>query len=1031
MDWVNSSRENNFDFDGILAGLYSNPSHFIYELLQNAEDEYAKKIRIELFEDRLDFYHDGKNFDLRDIDGVTGIGISKKKDDLTLIGKFGVGFKSVFAVTQTPYIFSGKYSIKIEDFVVPVPYSGNTPQEKGTLIRIPFNHKYRSKEEIFELIKNMLEKLDLKTLLFLNNIEEIIWQTPSSHGSYLKETTNIQTNVRKITLLSSEDVIEEYLLIKKPIEIDNKGLQVEVAYKLGKDKDGKEIIISEPNTRLVVFFPTERVTFLDFFIQGPYKTTPSREGIPLDDVQNRVILEETGNLVADSLSIIKELGYLDTNFLNILPINPDTANQEQIYSVIYKKVKGKLSTEELLPTSNGKFVKASDALLARGKTLTEFLDNNDIQRLFSKKYWLDTNITSDKTRELRNYLINELNIVEVDFESFARKITAEFLKTKSDNWMINFYKKLLDQRALWNNESSPKSILRTKPIIRLENGEHVAPFNDKGKIQVYLPSEIKSEYKTVKQTLTENEESLKFLKELGLTKPNLFAEIREFILPKYQGKCPIKDERYFNDFEKLLKGYETIQSNKKGEFVEELSGVSFIYTIKNDSSNETCLLKPSEAYFCTEDLKNYFSGYQPVYFVSDELYEKFGEERVKKFLKDLGVEDKPRRIGINADLTSEEKEVLRKSASYTQEICQRDYDYEGLENFLDDMTPGKSYLLWKLLLESIKGLDERDARSFFEGEYKWFYYSEHSANFDTKFIRILKQQAWLVDKNNNLKKPSEIAFSCLSDSYIKEGLNIEVLKEVLGFKPEIIEQLPERDRRILEITKNIDPDDLEKIISEQYKKPLEQKEEKWVPKYEPDGTSVDVEELEPNKIITPDLSNQVEISKTISEKNLTNEPKKLDKETKKALIDKKAIGAWGEKEVYKVLKERYIQQGEIIETKSGFEVIDSEGRKIEVIWLNKNTDTGKGCDFIIRQDSSDIKYIEVKTKTEENPELIEVTGTQWEWARKLYENGEGDRYYFYIVLNAGGKNSKIYILKNPVELWKEGKLYAHPVNFKL
>ncbi len=34
--WVQSSKENNFDFDSILAGIYNDPSHFIYEILQNA-----------------------------------------------------------------------------------------------------------------------------------------------------------------------------------------------------------------------------------------------------------------------------------------------------------------------------------------------------------------------------------------------------------------------------------------------------------------------------------------------------------------------------------------------------------------------------------------------------------------------------------------------------------------------------------------------------------------------------------------------------------------------------------------------------------------------------------------------------------------------------------------------------------------------------------------------------------------------------------------------------------------------------------
>ena len=414
-EWVRSSKENNFDFDSILAGLYTEPSHFIYELLQNAEDEGAKEIRFELFEDRLDVYHNGKDFDLQDIDGVTGIGISKKKEDLNSIGKFGVGFKSVFAVTQNPYIFSGEYAIKIEDFVVPTPIDDNSKTRKNeTLIRIPFNHKFRSREEIFALIQKRLENLGLRTLLFLKNIEEIEWQTPSSNGHYLKSAENVQEipNTKRVTLVSSS-VTEEYLVVRKPIKMEGKELWVEVAYKLGKDQNGKEIIVPDPDSKLVVFFPTEKVTFLNFIIQGPYKTTPNRENIPLEDEQNKIILEETGNLIAESLSIIKDLGYLDVNFLRILPLSSDLAEHEQIYSVIYKKVKEKFLSGELLPTLDGKYTKASDALLARGKELTEFLYSNDIQNLFSKQHWLDTNITYDKTRELRDYLIYELEVPEV------------------------------------------------------------------------------------------------------------------------------------------------------------------------------------------------------------------------------------------------------------------------------------------------------------------------------------------------------------------------------------------------------------------------------------------------------------------------------------------------------------------------------------------------------------------------------------------------------------------------------------------
>jgi hypothetical protein len=1036
-DWVRSSKENKFDFDSILAGLYNDPSHFIYEILQNAEDEGAKEVRFELFEDRLDVYHNGKDFDLEDIDGVTGIGISKKKDDLTSIGKFGVGFKSVFAVTETPYIFSGEYRIKIEDFVIPSVVASNNEQVNGTLIRLPFNHKLRSLKEVFTLIAIKLENIGLRTLLFLKNIEEIKWQTSSSSGHYLKSSGSFQVipNARRVVILSSS-VTEEYIVIGKPIKIEGKDLIVEVAYKLGKDKNDKEIIVQEPDTKLVVFFPTEKVTFLNFIIQGPYKTTPNRENIPLEDEQNKSIIEETGNLVAESLSVIKDLGYLDTYFLSFLPINPEHKENEQIYSVIYDKVKEKLLLEELLPTSDGKYTKAGDALLARGKELTEILDKNDIQELFSKKNWLDTNITYDKTRKLRDYLIDELNIVEVDFESFVRKLTETFLQTKSDEWMIDFYIRLLDQQSLWSDRGYSKGILRTKPIIRLQTNEHIAPFDDKGEVQAYLSAETKSEYKTVKSILTENENSLKFLKELGLTKPDLFAEIKEFILLKYQIDNPVKDERYYEDFEKLLTAYETIPANKKREFTEELSTASFIDSV-NNGTGENHLLKPSETYFNDRDLRDYFNGYDSVYFASNELYEKFRKERLKPFLIDLGIEDKPRRIEIDGNLSWEEKSKLRGNIGHTRDNHQKDYEYEGLDNVIKQITVNMSYLLWKLLLINIEGLSSWRAREFFEGEYSWFYRTEHNRNFDAKFMKTLRQQAWLIDNNNNFMKSSDITFTELSNSYIKESSNIDVLLKVLEFKPDIIDQLPEEYRNKLELVKDISIEDLEKLLAGQKKKELSKPEEKisdWNPEYKPGEVDIKIEEIEPDKIMTPDLKGQSEeLEKGRSEELQDKEEDNIGKDVSEKLsqADKKGIGEHGEMEVYLALRKEYQGKGAITETDFGFKVINQGNEELEIVWLNKHHNTGKGYDFVVKKTGIEIEYIEVKTKVQEAEELIEVTGTQWEFARKLHEQGEGEKYSLYVVINAGKSNVGIKRLRNPIKLWKDGKLYAHPINFKI
>ena len=128
----------------------------------------------------------------------------------------------------------------------------------------------------------------------------------------------------------------------------------------------------------------------------------------------------------------------------------------------------------------------------------------------------------------------------------------------------------------------------------------------------------------------------------------------------------------------------------------------------------------------------------------------------------------------------------------------------------------------------------------------------------------------------------------------------------------------------------------------------------------------------------------------------------------------KDIGNWGERFVYKHLQEEYV--GNI---------------HIKIVWLNRDKNNGVGYDFSIVRNGKEIEYIEVKSKIDNTPQLVEITGAQWEFARKLYNGNEGEKYKIYVVSSAGSKKAKIGIICNPIKLWKEGKLYAHPVQFKL
>lgn len=81
-EWKALTREPQ-KYEALLAGHYSDSNHFVYELLQNAEDAGAAKVVIEYHEDKLIFYHDGKPFDEGDVKGVSSM-LMGTKDKMML-----------------------------------------------------------------------------------------------------------------------------------------------------------------------------------------------------------------------------------------------------------------------------------------------------------------------------------------------------------------------------------------------------------------------------------------------------------------------------------------------------------------------------------------------------------------------------------------------------------------------------------------------------------------------------------------------------------------------------------------------------------------------------------------------------------------------------------------------------------------------------------------------------------------------------------------------------------------------------------
>ena len=593
-----------------LGRLYTDRTHFIFELLQNAEDAGASRILFSLFNDRLEVTHDGRPFNERDVRGVCGVGEGTKAEDLTQIGKFGVGFKSVYAYTTKPEIHSGDESFRVKNYVRPHAVKPVSVDESWTTLFI-FVFDAIDPETARRELGTCLCSLNVRTLLFLRKIKEIEYKLLDTEGMYLREET-VQDSARRVEVVGqNEDQYENeiWLIFKRLVNIPDKSgtVPVEIGFHIELSVAGDtESIKRENNTPLVVYFPTEKDTRLGFLIQGPYRTTPARDNIPKDDDWNKQLIGETAELVVESLQQLKEMGLLSVSLLAALPIRTeDFQESTNMFYPIFTRVREALKNEELLPANDGTFVSARNVKLARSAALMKLLAQDQLRALFQSDNeikWLTEGITQDRTFDLRAYLINELLVDEFTPEKFAGNLSKEFLAEQTDEWFIRFYSFLSAQKALWRRPRGGETggVLLNKPILRLENGSHVEPHQANNSPIAFIVDENDADTSLpiVKVKLSKNKEARNFLEnDLSIPKLDIVEKVISEVLPKYQRPGEeISDEIHKQDVSKIECAYKTDSAEKKKRLSDVLCETPFILA---ECPNEggRGYRKPRQVYF--------------------------------------------------------------------------------------------------------------------------------------------------------------------------------------------------------------------------------------------------------------------------------------------------------------------------------------------------------------------------------------------------------------------------------------------------
>lgn len=786
--WIQSSRENNFE-DGIkrlLTELYPDNAHFIYELLQNAEDPKATKARFKVTNDAIMFEHNGERlFNLKDVESITSIGASTKRDDPTSIGKFGVGFKAVFAYTSTPEIHSGDFHFRIHDLVVPETKNiqKTNADARQTKFIFPFDHPTKKPAQAVAEIERALRALGDNTLLFLKYIRYIEYLLPDGSSGSLER---IDRDNGHIEILSShpggKNTVSHWLRFEKNIEIideddTSKTCDIAIAYQLEKISSAKKDnfdwkIVSSERGQVSIFFPAEKETSnLRFHIHAPFASTVARDSVR-DCEANNQLRDHIASLVAESLIHIRDNKMLTVDFLSVLPNPMD--NLPKFYQPIREAVVHAFQEQPLTPTKDGSHAPAS-ALFKGPAKISRVISDGDLALLTCEQppLWA-ANAPQQNQREDRfldslnisvwgwSELVNTISCFEGEDEDEEKELIESWIAKKDDTWLRQFYA-LLGESLEEHYESVYAEDLRLVRVMDNEGHKHVTPCkaffpleqqSDLGK-DVYF---VKPEVYKADRSKRQSEQATSFLKDIGVRTYDEKAVI-ELKLKHYKNTDVDIGQEHYDDIKRFV-----LYLEKHPDDSNLFTNIPFI--LSPDAEGQLYWRYPRNVSIdspCEETGLSDFVYLHKKYLVWEDYKNKLSASYHNKFvsfLKKLGALSQLEvvRVSTFSNPHSDQlwQDCIKRSAKQTHTGIDLDYSITHLEKYLMAQSLNASRLVWSALIRAGK----ETAKARFTPNQKYLIRES-----DSQLVYHLKHHSWIPDITGVFRKPEDMTRDTLPKDF--------------------------------------------------------------------------------------------------------------------------------------------------------------------------------------------------------------------------------------------------------------------------
>ncbi|KAL2469414.1 Histidine kinase [Abeliophyllum distichum] len=299
--------------------LYSQDSHFLLELVQNADDNIYQEnveptLTFILLETGIIVLNNEQGFSAKNIRALCDVGNSTKKgQNAGYIGKKGIGFKSVFRVTDAPEIHSNGFHLKFDitegqiGFVLPtlVPpcnidlytrlASADTDQLNrnswNTCIVLPFRSNLSEGLSVNNIV-SMFSDLHPSLLLFLHRLQCIKFRNILDDSLIVMRKEVVGDGIVKVSFGNEKMTwfVVSQELQAHVIRPDVQTTEISIAFTLQETADGELVPIL--NQQPVFAFLPLRTYGLKFILQGDFILPSSREEVDGNSPWNQWLLSE-------------------------------------------------------------------------------------------------------------------------------------------------------------------------------------------------------------------------------------------------------------------------------------------------------------------------------------------------------------------------------------------------------------------------------------------------------------------------------------------------------------------------------------------------------------------------------------------------------------------------------------------------------------------------------------------------------------------------------------------------------------------